>query len=132
MTTEYEDLIGEYADAKAAVEQAHRKLSAVTAELTAWMQAMGRKTLKASRDGYLMQATYTQQTTVKIDETGLRKKLGAKEFDRYTVRKLDRKRFEEALDAGEIDAVKVIPFVTTKKSDPFIKFTVREDVQEDK
>jgi len=51
-------------------------------------------------------------------------------FNKYTYRKLDRKKLEAALDAGEVPSVKVAPYVDTKMSAPFIRFTMKEDNEE--
>lgn len=98
--------------------------------LVRYMEIAQRKTLRDSQDGYIMQATYKQQTSVSIDESGLRKKMGAPRFDKYTVKKLDRRKLEADLDGNEELQLLVSPYVTTKKSKPFLQLTMKEDKSE--
>ena len=75
-------------------------------------------------------ATYVQTRTPIVDEKGLRKALGAKRYDQFTVKKLDRKAMERAMDAGELDTSTVAKFVTEKLSTPYLKFSVSEKKEE--
>src|SRR4051812_20933532 len=120
---EFERLIADLAGARAQVEFAQAKVKSIEGDLIEYMQQVRRKTLKTSQGGYLLQTTVSTRTTTSVDEKGLRKRLGAKSFDRYTKRVLDKKLLEEALESGEVDRVWVAPFVTVKTSDPFVVFT---------
>lgn len=130
MQYEHERLIAAYAAAKAQVERDQAKLRGIADDLIDYMQVKGRKTLKTSKDGYLLQATYSRRTSVVVDEKGLRKRLGAPVYDKYTKRVLDKRLLEEGLERGEVDRVTVTPFITTKHSEPFIVFTTKEDRRE--
>lgn len=118
--------------ARSKMEHYQDQLSRQQKVLTDYMEANQRKTLRVSDgEGFVVQATYKQQTSVKIDEDGLRKKMGAPNFDKYTVKKLDRKKLEAALDDSEALRLVVAPYVTVSKSAPFIQMTVKEDKAED-
>lgn len=74
-----------------------------------------------SRNGSV---TYSERSNIVIDESGLRKALGARVFNRYTTRVLDRSAMEKALEAGEVDQDVVSRFVTSGPVSPVL--TVRE------
>ena len=123
-------LVLRYQTAVAEVAKAQATLDMCKRHLLNYMEARSRKTIKVTADGYLLQCTYTQQTTVKVDEKGLKKALGAPVFNKFTKRVLDRRALEAALDKGSVSPVKVTPFITATKSDPFIRFTMKEDKHE--
>ena len=75
------------------------------------MKANQRKTVTLESEGRKFTATYTQRTTTQIDERGLRKALTAKVFDKFTVKKLDRKALEAAMGEGAVDPMVVAKFV---------------------
>lgn len=94
------------------------------------MEAEKQKNVKwTGHDGFTRSVTYVQSRTPVIDEKGLRKALGAKTFDKFTTKKLDRKAMEQAMDTGEVDPVVVSKYVTERLSKPFIKFTVTDQEQ---
>jgi hypothetical protein len=119
-------LVAEYLQAKAAVDQAQRRLDELTELLVEKMRAEQRKSFSWTGDGYDHRLTFVQKSTPLIDEPGLRKALTAKVFDRFTVRKLDRKRLEEAMGQGTIDPVTVAKFVTMKPSRPYLTYSEKE------
>jgi hypothetical protein len=61
-----------------------------------------------------------------IDETGLRKALTAKVFDRFTKRVLDKKAMEAAMDSGLVNPVTVSKYVSLKPSRPYLEYRVKE------
>lgn len=119
------------AAARRDVEKMQEAFAKAQRALADYMETHQRKTVKITDEGFLFQATYSRQTSVKIDEDGLRKKMGAKEFDQYTVKKLDRKALEQALDDNEALQLTVAPFVSTTQSEPFIRLTIKEDKSEE-
>lgn len=118
-------------NAKVQVEAMQQALAHAQGALTRYMEEHQRKTVRTSADGYILQATYKQQTSVKIDEPGLRKKMGASAYDKYTMKKLDRKKLEAALDDDAALRLVVAPYVNVTKSAPFIQLTMKEDKAED-
>jgi hypothetical protein len=68
--------------------------------------------------------TYVKPTRVDIDEEGLAQALTPEVFDRYTVRKLDKAKMEKAMDTGEIDPAVVAPYVLTRVSKPYLKYSM--------
>ena len=120
-------LVVEYLEAKSAVEGAQRRLDEASAALLSKMAFDHEKTREFRRhDGRVWRLTYVQTHTPVIDEKGLRKALGARVFDKYTVKKLDKKLMERAMDVGEVDPVTVAKFVSEKPSKPYLRATLVE------
>jgi len=94
------------------------------------MEADQKKTISWREGDKIKKLTYVRSTTTEIDEKGLRKALTAKVFDRYTVKKLDKKAMEAAMDTGEVDPVIVSKFVTLKPRKPYLTYKESE-VKED-
>lgn len=67
--------------------------------------------------------TFVQREVIKIDEKGLRRALKAKVYDRFTVKKLDRKALEGAMERGEVDPMIVSQYATVEKSSPYLRYT---------
>ncbi len=122
----FETLTLRLREAKDRLEQATKVFDETKQSLTKLMEVYKRKTVRATDGVLLIQATYKQNSQVIIDEEGLRKRMGAPVFDGFTFKKLDRKKLEQALDDDEALRLAVAPFVTTKKSAPFIQLTVKE------
>lgn len=81
------------------------------------------KSASRTQDGIRYQATYVQREVSVINEAALRRELTAKVYDKYTVKKLDRKKLEQAMDDGAVDPMKVLNHVHMEKSAPYIKYT---------
>jgi hypothetical protein len=123
---EREALVADYLDAKAARDKAQDKLDELSERLIKQMEQDQRKSI-TWRDGKTIRTiTYVQGHTTIIDEVGLRRKLTAKVFDRYTKRVLDRKKMEEAMDTGEVDHVVVASYVTQRPNKPFLKYSAKD------
>ena len=118
-------ILNDYLAAKSAFDQAQRHLEQMQQALIDDMQEHQVKSLKVTANGVLRSVTFVQRETPTIDEKGLRKALTAKVYDRYTVKKLDRKQLETAMDAGELDPMVVLRFVEMKKSKPYLNYTER-------
>lgn len=118
--------VAAYLAAKREAEAAQDRLKDAQAALLKQMEADQRKSYKWDQDGRRINVTYTVRTTPTIDEVGLRKALTAKVYDKYTIRKLDRRLLEKALDSGEVDNVKVSRYVTMRASEPYLTYRESE------
>ena len=119
-------LVGEYLVARVERDKAQAKLDEIQSRLMKQMEADQRKSYRWQADGRAFGVTYVQAHTTVIDESGLRKALGAKAFDRYTVRKLDRKAMEKAMDEGKVDPITVSRYVTLKPNHPHLSLVEKE------
>jgi hypothetical protein len=90
------------------------------------MEKGQKKTLSYEADGKKFSATYTQRTTNQINEAGLRKAMGARTFDKYTVKKLDRKALEKAMTDGDVDPMVVAKFVEQVPGKTFLTYRAKE------
>lgn len=122
--TAQDPVLREYVDAKAALDHAERRLKQAQDALLEQMRAKHQKSYKwTNPEGKSTSVTYVQGQTAQIDEKGLRRALTAKVFDKYTTKKLDRKRMEAAMETGEVDPMVVSRFVTMRDNNPYLKFT---------
>jgi len=120
------ELVHEYLSLRAVRDRAERDYQEVTERLMKQMEADQRKSYRWEENGQKRLLTYVQSRRTEIDEKGLRKALTAKVFDKYTVKKLDRKAMETAMDAGDVDPVIVSRYVQVNLSKPFLKFSEQE------
>lgn len=81
------------------------------------------KSMSETDGGKKYTVTYVQARTTVINESSLRKAIGAATFDKYTTKKLDRKKLEAAIEKGAIDPVVVSMHAEERFSKPFLKFT---------
>lgn len=95
------------------------------------MAAKHQKSFTWQHEGRTRKVTYVQAETTQIDEKGLRRALTAKVFDKFTVKKLDRKAMEAAMDSGEVDPMVVARFVSAKPNSPFIRYTEKDSEEGD-
>ncbi len=119
-------LFQDYLDAKAAADRADAHLKLLQRALLERMEEKQQKTIAVTRNGVKQQVTYVKRETHEIDEKGLRKKLTAKVFDKYTKKVLDRKAMEQAMEEGVIDPMVVAPFVSEKDSAPYLRYTIKD------
>src|SRR4051812_31936791 len=110
-------LIEAFLEAKETADRASERVAELQERLTKEMEANQTKSYSTDR----AKVTYVRNTITKIDEKGLRKALRARVFDKYTVRKLDRKAMEAAMDSGEVDPVIVSKFVHNDYTKPFLR-----------
>jgi hypothetical protein len=94
------------------------------------MERKQRKTVTDTLDGHTFSATYTQRTTTQINEEGLRKAMGARVFNKYTIRKLDRKALEKAMGDGVVDPTLVAQYVEQVPGKTFLTYRVKEENSE--
>lgn len=121
--TESSDLLKRYVTAKKNARQATEHLAEVEAELVATMEASQRKTLTGS--GY--KVTYVRGTTVQVDESGLKKALGAKTYNKLLKHSLDRSLLEKAVEAKEVDAETVAKFLSESHKKAFLRMSEAKD-----
>ena len=123
-------LLSEYLDAKAAFDLAKARLDVAASELLNSMEDKHQKSYRWTNGDRQRSVTYVRSDRAEIDEKGLRKALTAKVFDKYTVKKLDRKAMEAAMDTGEVDPMIVSKYVTTKPGAPYLKYSERNVEEE--
>ena len=123
-------LVVEYLSARAARDQAEEVFKDLETRLIKQMEADQRKTYHWSADGQPHTLTYVRGHTTYIDEIGLRKAMGARNFDQYTRKTLDRRAMEKAMDAGEVDPVTVSRFVTLKPKKPYLNHSAKKEEEE--
>jgi hypothetical protein len=123
-------LVGDYLIARQARDKAQAALDDAQARLMKQMEADQRKTYKFSTGHAAYTVSYVQAHTTVIDEAGLRKALGARAFDRYTIKKLDRKAMEKAMDEGKVDPITVSRYVTLQPNKPHLSLTEKEVTDE--
>ena len=116
-----------YIQAKQDADKAVSRLSDAEAKLLNLMENKKHKTVGFSWGGVKHTATYTQRTTNQINENGLRKALTAKVYDRFTVKKLDRKALENAMTDGEIDPVIVAKFVEQVPGKTYLTYRTKDE-----
>jgi len=119
-------LVDDYLEARAARDKAQAVLDEIGERLIKQMEQDQRKSYRWDAHGARHSLTYVQSHTYQIDEAGLRRKLTAKVFDRYTIRKLDRRAMEAAMDSGEVDSKVVAPFVTERPNKPYLTYKESE------
>ena len=124
--TETDPLLADWMNARRARDDAQAALDMAQERLQKQMEADQRKSYRWTADGLSHAVTYVAKGATVIDEKGLRKALTAKVYDQYTVKKLDRRAMEKAMDEGAIDPVTVSRFVTIKPSRPYLELRERE------
>lgn len=107
-------------------DKAEQRLKDAREALAQGLAAAGQKSTTAVIGNTRHSFSIGSRRTLKIDETGLRKALGARVFNKFTVRKLDRKKFEHAVDTGEIDPLMVSQYIAVDESDQFVTHRVKE------
>lgn len=80
------------------------------AQLIAVLDEQELKSTSGEIDGVRYTTTSTSRTTTTFDELGLKKALGARQFNKLTVSKLDRGKLEEAIQAEQIDPAVVAQY----------------------
>jgi|SRR5215510_5473945 len=123
MTAMDNPLVDDYLEARAARDKAQAVLDELGERLIKQMEQDQRKSYRWDAHGARNTLTYVQSHTVVIDEKGLRKKLSAKVFDKYTIRKLDRKAMDAAMDAGDVDPRAVAPYVEVRPNRPHLTYS---------
>lgn len=81
------------------------------------------KTFDVDHGDRLLKATYVSSTRTQVDEVSLKKALGAREFNKLTVRKVDNKKIEKAILNGEVDATVISQNTAIVKTSPYVRIT---------
>lgn len=113
----------EYLEARRAHDTATARLKAAQKTLIQKMTREQRKSLTTQDGGKQYRVTYVQNMRNNIDESGLKKALGAVAFRKVCKQVIDRKVLEQAMEDGSVDPMVVGQYVTTLPSEPFLKFT---------
>jgi hypothetical protein len=122
---EPDPLVTEYLSARTARDQAEERFRDLETRLIKQMEADQRKNYHWAVDGQPHTLTYVQGSTTYVDEVGLRKAMGARNFDQYTRKVLDRRAMEKAMTAGEVDPVTVSRFVTQRPKKPYLTHNIK-------
>lgn len=87
------------------------------------MEEKHQKSYKWNKGGLTRTVTYVKGERSVIDEKGLRKALTAKVYDKFTEKKLIRRKLEEAMNNGEVDPMVVAQHVTTTPTAGYLRYT---------
>lgn len=120
------EVLAWYLQAREDADLANERLKTAERHLLKHMEDRQHKTVRLNDGTRTFTATYTQRMTNQIDEKGLRKALRAKVYDKYTVRKLDRKALERAMTDGEVDPIVVARFVAQVPGETYLTYRVKD------
>ena len=120
-------VLEEYLDAKAEMVRVNDRFARAQTALLNQMREKHQKSYKWIRDGQTRSVTYVQGERTVIDEKGLRKALTAKVFDKYTDKKLNRKKMEEAMSEGVIDPMVVAQHVSSQPASAYLRYTEHKE-----
>lgn len=91
-------------------------------ELVGLMQTSGMKsTTVDAANGEHLSVTLVEGTSIVIDESLLKKKLGARMWDRVTSRVLDKRKLDANVAAGDIDPMVIAECSNEVPRTPFVK-----------
>ncbi len=122
--TQDQQLLADYLHAQEVARLADQVADEAKARLMAYMSLHGQKSAAVvDDDGLTYKATYVQRERDVFHENAFRAEVGEEVFNRYTVRKVDKKLIEQAMDTGELDPLLVGKFVTTMKDAPYLRLS---------
>ncbi len=121
-TTPLDQAVLDYKSAKDKLAQAEAVLALAKDNLVYQLELANAKS--HVYDGY--QATVVKTSSYAWNETGLKKALGARVFNKLTTAKLDKKKLEAALVSGEIDPRVAAAHAVEKEGAAFIRFTEKK------
>lgn len=84
---------------------------------------LGQSSISYEDDGMTHKGTVVRGTTLEINPLKLKKKLGAKRYNRLTTASLDMGKLESAIAAGDVDPKDVSACSSEKDKKPYIKIT---------
>jgi len=73
----------------------------------------------------LITGTLVRGETVTMDETALKKKVGASVWNKISTSMLDRKKLDVAIQAGDVSETDVAASAVIKQRKPFVKVTLK-------
>lgn len=117
-----DDLVKEYAEVTATIENQQRVLDEIKAELLDRMEEEQIKTHEVQDGGKVYRATYVQATRTEIDEQGLSQVMDLMPYSKVV---LDKKALESAMETGDADPFVVGQYVTERKVKPSVRFSIR-------
>lgn len=112
---------------KVRVAELQEALDKQTQLITQMFVSSGRKSRKVGNYTF----TLVQAERTKINEAGLKKALGARNFNKLTVAKLDQMKLRAAIDNGEIDPIVVGQYSEVVLNKPSIRMTEGTNEPED-
>jgi hypothetical protein len=113
-------------EAREAEAKAHEQVKHAEAALAELLAEQQLKTARLQVGNHAYTATVTSRVSHTFDESGLRKALTAKVFDRFTIRKLDAKALKQAVEEGRVDPAVVAQYTQEHTSPPYIQVRSRE------
>lgn len=93
------------------------------AYLIAVLEEQELKSTSGEIGGVQYTTTSTSRTTTVFDEGGLKKALGARQFNKLTVAKLDRTKLEEAVQADQVDPAVVAQYTKINTGGTTLRLT---------
>lgn len=84
------------------------------------------KTSTTTVDGYRVTVTKVEAVVLVTEEDPLKKRLGARLWDRVTVKKLDKSKLEDAIARGEVDPTVVAQCSKEVPRKPYVKLTEKK------
>jgi hypothetical protein len=125
-----ETLVLEWQVADAALKIAKERFDKVTNELAQDMLVQEIKSDLVCVRGSDYKVTVVAGETMRIDDEGLRKAMGAVKFRKIVKTKVDRGLLEKAIKDGLIDISNAAAFVSITPNKPFVKVTPAGDTDE--
>ena len=122
MDEAFADLFDSLALLKDEKEAAEGRFRDAQAMLVALLEERQQKSATVHGRKFTMVAS---ERTV-IDEDGLKKGMGAKAWNKFTIRKLDRSKLERAISDGSVDPVLVARHSVVKRDTPHIRISSAE------
>lgn len=111
-------------DVKHEIAELQEQSKALEAELLDDLDEMDEKSLTVTTTaGEVLTGTKVQGERVQINDTALKKKLGATMWNKVTERVLDKRKLEDQIAAGEVEVADVAAASTTAKNKPYVKVT---------
>jgi hypothetical protein len=113
---------------KVEAEAARRRYEQSEAALVGYLQENRRKQVMLEQGaGHYLKVNMVVGERVVIDETKLKKAIGARAFNKLTHRVLDKKLLESAVARGEVDATVLAIASEVKPNKAYLRFDTVED-----
>ncbi len=126
-----EAAVAEAKQAKQALIEAQEAYDKAEHMLALLIRGNERKSYTASVGSRLVKATVVQRENVSIDEASLRKALGAKSFDSFCVKKLDKTALKHGIADNLVDPVVVAQHSKVTMGKPYIVFSEPSEKEPD-